>query len=148
MPTIVTVFETKLRSQRALRDAMSFRRYTLRSLAAAVTRDLERKKQRGVSYQSLGHLLTGYQKTTRPEVARAIEEILDVPTGSLFEARVSNLSREVRNERGTLAPGIGVLIMGLFSVLVVAGVWAGFGWVETEAARMSEIAGQWIGGVL
>lgn len=148
MPTTVTVFETKLRSTRALRDAMKYHRYSIRALADEVSRDLRRQRERGVSHQSLGHLLTGYQKTVRPEVARAIEEILKVAPGALFDSRVSNLSREVRGQSGSVAPGVALLMLSMASLLVVAGVWFGLGWMQAELTRMGEMAGQWIGGVL
>ena len=144
----VTVFDVRLRSPRALRDAMTYRRYSIRSLAEAVTRDLVRQKARGASRSLIGHLLTGEQKTARPEVARSIEEILDVPAGSLFETRVSNLSREVRNERGTVAPGIAALLALLASAVMVAMVVGFASLLNGSLAELTEQSSQWIGGAL
>lgn len=145
----VTVFETRVRSPRALRDAMRYRRHSLTTLAQEATRELRRQKERGVHRSTLGHLLTGYQKTVRPEVARTIEEILDVPAGSLFETRVSNLSRETaRADRGSVAPMLGAALMLAFGAMFVVAIYLGLGWFQAEAAHLGDVAGQFIGGVL
>ena len=66
------------------------RRMTLKELADAVT-----FKGVKTSKATIGHLLTGYVKTTDSDRAKAIAEVLDVPTEVLFEDTVSIVQRDV-----------------------------------------------------
>lgn len=93
-------YDIVLRDARALRQSMKYRRHSLRSLADEVTRELRKSRDpqtvKSVSKSTIGHLTSGVQRITRPEVAAAIEEVLDVAPGQLFEQQISNVSREVR----------------------------------------------------
>lgn len=95
-------YDIVLRDARALRQSMRYRRYTVRSLADEVTRELKKSRDpqalKSVSKSTIGHLTSGVQKVTRPEIAAAIELVLDVPPGQLFEQRISNVSRETPRE--------------------------------------------------
>lgn len=75
----------RLRSPEMLRQYMEFKRMKVRDLALSAK----------VSRATIGHLHSGSRSTTRPETARAIEEALGCPPGLLFEARASNVAREV-----------------------------------------------------
>lgn len=77
-------FEVKVKDRRILADYMQFRRMSYAKLAAKV----------GCSKATIGHLVTGQTTSTRKEWARAIEEALDAPAGSLFVARVSRVSED------------------------------------------------------
>lgn len=77
--------DMKLKSSVVLREYMKFKRMKVRDLA----------KEAGVSRATIGHLHSGARSTARPETARAIEEALACPPGLLFEARTSNVVREV-----------------------------------------------------
>lgn len=85
-------FEVKVKDRRILADYMRFRRLSYAQLAARVS---EEAKTIGPSKATIGHLVTGKTTSTKPEWARAIEEILDAPSGSLFVASVSRVSRDV-----------------------------------------------------
>lgn len=75
--------EAKLRSQKALRDAMTFNRMNVRELAQACGR---------LSYRStIGHLHSGARTTCSPHLARRIEEALRLYPSALFELRVSGV---------------------------------------------------------
>lgn len=75
----------RLKEPKMLREYMRYKRMTIRELAAAAK----------VSRASVGHLHSGARNTCSPRVASAIERALDAPPGLLFEARSSNISREV-----------------------------------------------------
>lgn len=74
----------KVKDRRILADYMKFRRMSYADLAKRV----------GCSKATIGHLVTGVTTSTKPEWARAIEESLDAPAGSLFLARVSRVSQD------------------------------------------------------
>ena len=78
-------FDVRLISSRVLADYMAHRGETVRSLAQAVK----------VSPATVGHLRSGKRRSCRPATARAIEEALNAPPGSLFVAEVSRVSRDV-----------------------------------------------------
>lgn len=87
--------DVRLTSHTLLQEYMKFRgpngrRMTLQQLADAVT-------MRGVktSKATIGHLASGEVKSTKPERARAIAEVLDVPVKVLFEEKVSIVQRDV-----------------------------------------------------
>lgn len=82
----------KVRDRRILADYMQFRRMSYAQLAAKVH---DVTKTPGPSKATIGHLVTGQTTSTRPEWARAIEEVLDAPSGSLFVAKVSRVSQDV-----------------------------------------------------
>lgn len=84
-------FEVKVKDRRILADYMRFRRLSYAQLAAKVS---EVAKTEGPSKATIGHLVTGQTTSTKPEWARAIEEVLDAPAGSLFVASVSRVSED------------------------------------------------------
>lgn len=75
--------DVRLISAQALRQYMTFRGYSVRSLAKRV----------GVSHGSIGWLTSGQRTTTKPETAKAIAKALDCPVESLFVPVVVNVSR-------------------------------------------------------
>ncbi|MCD4535683.1 helix-turn-helix transcriptional regulator [Nocardioides sp. cx-169] len=77
--------DMKLKSRDVLRQYMKFRGVNVRQLA----------EQSGVSRSTVGHLHSGKRKGCRPEAATAIEAALQAPPGLLFDAVVTNVSREV-----------------------------------------------------
>lgn len=75
------------------------RRMTLQQLADAVT-----LKGVKTSKATIGHLVSGHVKTTAPDRAKAIAEVLDVPPEVLFEEKVSIVQRDVPSKKkGTAA---------------------------------------------
>lgn len=87
--------ELRLRSRQILRDAMNYRRMTVRELSLACGRE---------SYRSrLGHLHSGARSTCSAHLARRIEEALNMPPGSLFELVVCSSNSEPVNDRGRKA---------------------------------------------
>src|SRR4051794_30625130 len=84
-------FEVKVVDRRILKHYIEFRRMSYAQLAARVS---EKAGTAGPSKASIGHLVSGHVTTTKPEWAKAIEEILDAPTGSLFVAKVSRVSED------------------------------------------------------
>ena len=88
-------FEVRLISHQALAQYMGHRGFTVRSLAAAVTFHLKkRNRSASCSPATIGHLRSGKRNTCGPEIARAIEEVLGAPAGSLFVPKVSNVIRD------------------------------------------------------
>lgn len=85
MKTTQWRLDMKLRDPRMLRQYMQYKDMTIRQVA----------KEAGVSPATIGHLLTGERKGSRPENARKIEEALGCPPGLLFDALASNVQREV-----------------------------------------------------
>jgi transcriptional regulator with XRE-family HTH domain len=79
--TLTGRFEVRLISHEALAQYMSFRGFTVRSLARRI----------GTSPALVGHLRSGKRNTCSIEVAKAIESTLDAPRGSLFVPRVSHV---------------------------------------------------------
>ena len=77
---------------KVLKRYMDHHGYSVRSLAAAV----ERATKQPCSHSSVGHLLTGYRSYIGDNKARAIEELLDVPRGTLFVPTLSRVSRDAR----------------------------------------------------
>jgi hypothetical protein len=73
--------EVKLRSRRALQDAMHFGRLTIRDLATACGDPKLRS--------TIGHLHSGHRSTCSPHLARKIETALHLYPNSLFELRVT-----------------------------------------------------------
>ena len=72
-----------------------FIRYAGLSYASLAEEVRKRAKTPGPSKATIGHLVTGVTTSTKPEWARAIEEILDAPRGSLFVPKVSRVSQDV-----------------------------------------------------
>ena len=82
MPTMQPVpkLEARLRHGRALRDAMSARRITVRELSLACGRE---------SYRStIGNLRSGFRTTCSPHLAGRIEMALTLFPGAIFELAV------------------------------------------------------------
>lgn len=67
----------RLISRQALNQYMAFRNETNRSLSA-------RTGAAHVGHGIIGHLRSGKRSTCSPRTARAIEEALNAPPGSLF----------------------------------------------------------------
>lgn len=76
--------DVELVSADALKTCMRYRKESTRSLAARV----------GCSHSVIGFLTSGRRKTIRPEWAHKIEQILDMPPGSLFKVRLTTVKRE------------------------------------------------------
>lgn len=71
-----------LRSPRALRDAMDYRRYTVRTLSVACG---------SIKHKSvIGNLRSGYRNTCDVTLARRIEEALGLYAGALFDLSTTN----------------------------------------------------------
>ena len=79
-------FDVRLISADALARYMSYRDMSVRALALKV----------GCSPATIGHLRSGHRDYVRTEWAKAIEDSLEAPRGSLFVPEVSNVTREVR----------------------------------------------------
>lgn len=79
-------FWVKLISHAALAQYMEHRGFTVRTLAHRV----------GCSHATIGHLRSGKRMTCRPATAKAIEEALQAPPGSLFVPQVSHVVRNGR----------------------------------------------------
>jgi len=78
----------ELTSRPALVAFMDWRGMSVRALAArAVVRDPRTGRRRALSHQVVGHLRSGHRRTCTPATARAVEQALDVPPGSLFVPR-------------------------------------------------------------
>jgi len=77
--------DMRLKDAAMLRQYMEFKDLTIRQLA----------NRAGVSRSTIGHLVSGERSNAKPQTARAIEEALGAPSGLLFEARASKVSREV-----------------------------------------------------
>lgn len=78
--------DMRLKDRTMLRQYMEFKHMNVRQLA----------KASGVSRATVGHLHSGArQGGCSPKTARLIEEALGCPSGLLFEARASKVSREV-----------------------------------------------------
>ena len=75
-------FEVRLISHEAFASYMTFRGYSVRSLAHRL----------GVSPALVGHLRSGKRNTCSPTTAIAIEKALDAPRGSLFVPKVSHVA--------------------------------------------------------
>lgn len=75
-------FEVRVVDRRILEHYIKFRRMSYAQLASRV----------GCSKATIGHLVSGHVRTTKDHWARAIEEALDAPTGSLFVPVVSRVS--------------------------------------------------------
>ncbi|MGN6724086.1 MAG: helix-turn-helix domain-containing protein [Marmoricola sp.] len=92
----------ELRDPRHLQKFMANKGLSVRDLTDLVNRDLRRrraKNRRTVSKSTIGNLRSGAAKTTDPEVALAIAEVLDAPRDILFCDRVSNYSTGTKHER-------------------------------------------------
>lgn len=89
--------DMELISAPALAHYMEHRGFTVRGLAAGVSLELQkRSKTRGrkCSHSTIGHLRTGERSYADPDVAAAIERLLDAPKGSLFVTKLSTVQRE------------------------------------------------------
>lgn len=86
----------KLISSAALAQYMSFRGFSVRTLAEAVDRENAKKGRETSSRAVIGHLRSGGRNTCQPWTASAIEKCLDAPAGSLFVPHLSHVSRPSR----------------------------------------------------
>ena len=93
-------FDVQVIDAQSLAAYMEQREYTVRTLADAVERELRRRRVANprVSHSVIGHLRNpnSGRRYCRPEVAKAIEKILNAPPGSLFVERLSSVQRETR----------------------------------------------------
>lgn len=87
-------FEVKVKDRRILADYMHFRRMSYAALASKVHDKCRHEIPQGPSKATIGHLVTGVTTGTKPAWARAIEELLDAPAGSLFVPQVSPVSED------------------------------------------------------
>lgn len=83
-------FEVRLISAEAFANYMTFRGFTVRSLA----------ERANGNRSTIGHLRSGARTTCDPELAKRIEKALDAPAGSLFVPQVSRVAREVASPDG------------------------------------------------
>lgn len=89
------IVTAEVRDREALRDWMVHRKSSVRKVAEAATRIGERefgKDAPKVNSSTVGHLISGHQKCVHPKRAELIEKALDVPTGSLFLYKLTNVS--------------------------------------------------------
>lgn len=77
-------FEVQVVDRRILSHYIDFRGLSYAQLADKV----------GCSKATIGHLVTGHTKTTKPDWAKALEKALDAPPGSLFVPKVSRVSED------------------------------------------------------
>lgn len=84
-------FDVQVKDRKILEHFIEFRGYSYRQLAEKVSATA---KTSGPSKATIGHLVSGHVKTTKKEWAMALETVLDVPRGSLFEATVSRVSKD------------------------------------------------------
>ena len=72
-----------VRSSSALAQAMTYRNWSVRSLATAV----------GADRSTIGHLRSGYRRKCDPELAKRIAAAVQMPIDFLFLPEPSNGSR-------------------------------------------------------
>ena len=78
-------FDVRLISADALARYMDYRDMSVRELARKV----------GCSRATIGHLRSGQRDFVRPQWAKAIEDSLEAPRGSLFIPELSSVTREI-----------------------------------------------------
>lgn len=91
--------DLKVISSRALGEYMVHRGYSVRALAAAVEREVQRTNPEvTVKHALIGHLRNprSDRRSVKPVVGRAIEKVLDAPRGSLFIEELSSVQRDTR----------------------------------------------------
>lgn len=102
MITIERRLDVKLTSSIMLAEYMRLRGFTVRTLADAVERELQKRKytakdgQKTCKHATIGHLRSGERDNASTNVAIAISEVLDAPLSSLFSAKVSTVHRDTR----------------------------------------------------
>lgn len=87
--------EMRLKSRAVLIQYMTYRRQGVRTLAALCD-----PARPGRHRSAIGHLRSGKRSTCGPELARRIEEVLEVPAGVLFEPKVSSVRQDTRTKAG------------------------------------------------
>ncbi len=80
----------ELISCQVLCQYMKYRDHSARTLAQAVT-----DRGEPTAKATIGHLMSGHVKRTKPARAKAICKVLDVPVNVLFVTKVSNVQRDV-----------------------------------------------------
>ena len=76
----------QIKSPLLLQGHMDHRQFNCANLAEAVAYERIRGgSTKGVTRQMISYLKTGKVKTCEPDLARAIEKVLDVPEGTLFD---------------------------------------------------------------
>lgn len=89
------IVTAEVRDAKALREWMEHRKSSVRKVADAATRLGERENGKDavkVNPSTVGHLITGHQRCVSTRRAELIERALDVPTGSLFVYKLSNVA--------------------------------------------------------
>ena len=81
-----TELRATVRSPRALREAMRWRGFTQRGLAART----------GVHHSAISHLRTGYRRRVTMTLALRIADALDMPVEHLFVPELANASEATR----------------------------------------------------
>ena len=91
------IVTAEVRDRDALREWMDHRKSSVRKVASAATRLGEREDGKNavkVNSSTVGHLISGHQKCVSTRRAELIEKVLDVPTGSLFVYKLTNVSTD------------------------------------------------------
>jgi len=83
-------FDVRLSSRTLLIRYMDHRGLSVRDLAALTH----------CSRSVIGHLRSGKRASCESKTAKAVERVLDVPAGTLFDARVSPVLRETAHQPG------------------------------------------------
>lgn len=93
-------FDVKLRSEDLFAQLMEHNGFTVRGLADAATAELRKSRSKEVVKRgTVGNLRSGYRSTCKPEVAKALAKCLGMPVAALFDNKVSNVQREVGQQR-------------------------------------------------
>src|SRR4051812_39674677 len=89
------IVNAEVRGKEALREWIEHRSSSVRKVAEAATRIGERDRdKRGpikINHSTVGHLISGHQKRLSARRAELIERALDVPRGSLFVYKLTNV---------------------------------------------------------
>lgn len=93
------IVTAEVRDKDALREWIDHRNSSVRKVAEAATRIAERERGSAVpvkiNHSTVGHLISGHQKRVSARRAELIEKALDVPKGSLFVYKLTNVSPDV-----------------------------------------------------
>jgi len=94
-----------LKSPKLLEGHMEHREFTCAALADAASFERIRNGSgKGVSRQMISYLKTGKVKSCEPDLAAAIEKVLDVPPHTLFDVLPkSRDTRQIVARQGTAA---------------------------------------------
>lgn len=92
----------KLKNKELLIGLMKHHDYNIRTLAAEVDRRVKKvNRNLSCSRALIGHLHADHGRNScGSEIAKAIEDTLNVPRGSLFVATIATVTREVAPHSG------------------------------------------------